>query len=261
MLECTDTETPVTDPTSRPNLPVAGAATRSAPAAERTMTRRPGRRPAGRRLFALALLGAVAAALFSLGTAGPARAQTQQTAPPPAGLARATLAGGCFWCMEAPFDKLDGVVSTTSGYIGGSVKNPSYEAVSSGSTGHTEAVEIVYDPKKVDFEKLLSVFWVNIDPTVKDRQFCDRGSQYRPEIFYHDDEQKRLAEASRTALEKTKPFKAPIVVDITPASAFYAAEDYHQDYYVKNPIRYRYYRGGCGRDDRLKELWGDKAGS
>ena len=178
----------------------------------------------------------------------------------PSGLARATLAGGCFWCMEAPFDKLDGVISTTSGYIGGKTKNPTYQEVSAGACGHTEAVDIVYDPKKVTFAKLLEVFWVNIDPTVKTRQFCDQGSQYRPEIFYHNADQKREAEASKAALSKSKPFKADIVVDITAASDFWAAEDYHQDYYKKNPLRYKYYRNGCGRDARLKELWGEKAG-
>ena len=177
----------------------------------------------------------------------------------PAGLAKATFAGGCFWCMEPPFDKLDGVVSTTSGYVGGKKVNPTYEEVSAGSTGHTEAVEIVYDPKKVSFEKLLNVFWHNIDPTDKRGQFCDRGSQYRPELFVHDAEQRKLAEASKAALMKSKLFRADIVVDITEASTFYAAEEYHQDYYKKNPIRYAYYRNGCGRDARLETLWGKSA--
>ncbi len=168
----------------------------------------------------------------------------------------ATFAGGCFWCMESPFDKLQGVISTTSGYTGGHTKNPTYKQTSSGSTGHTEAVQIVYDPEQVNYEKLLDVFWHNIDPTTPNQQFCDRGNQYRSEIFYHDDEQKRLAEASKSALEKNKLFKAPIVTQITQASTFYAAEDYHQDYYKKNPLRYQYYRYGCGRDARLEELWG-----
>lgn len=168
----------------------------------------------------------------------------------------ATFAGGCFWCMEGPFDKLTGVISTTSGYTGGHTKNPTYKQTSSGKTGHTEAVQIVYDPTQVSYEKLLDVFWRNIDPTTPDQQFCDRGNQYRSEIFYHDDEQKRLAEASKSALEKNKPFKNPIVTQINMASTFYAAEDYHQDYYIKNPIRYKYYRYGCGRDKRLEELWG-----
>ena len=172
----------------------------------------------------------------------------------------AVFAGGCFWCMEGPFDALDGVISTTSGYTGGTKKDPTYQEVSAGRTGHTEAVQIVYDPAKVTYEKLLDVFWHNIDPTVKDRQFCDSGSQYRSGIFVVDDAQKKAADASKAALDKSKPFKAAIVTEITAASTFYAAEDYHQDYYLKNPVRYRFYRQGCGRDARLKELWGDKAG-
>jgi len=168
----------------------------------------------------------------------------------------ATFAGGCFWCMEDPFDKLQGVISTTSGYTGGHTKNPTYKQTSTGKTGHTEAVQIVYDPEQVSYEKLLDVFWHNIDPTTSDQQFCDRGNQYRSEIFYHDDEQKHLAESSKAALDKNKPFKEPIVTQVSKASTFYAAEDYHQDYYKKNPIRYRYYRHGCGRDKRLDQLWG-----
>jgi peptide-methionine (S)-S-oxide reductase len=203
----------------------------------------------------------IAAGLVFLGVltlGGVAQAQ-KPTGPAPAGLAKATFAGGCFWCMEAPFDKLDGVLSTTSGYIGGKKVNPTYQEVSAGTTGHTEAVEIVYDPKKVSFEKLLEVFWRNIDPTDKAGQFCDRGSQYRPELFVHDAEQRKLAETSKTALMKSKPFRGDIAVDITEASVFYAAEDYHQDYYKKNPIRYSYYRNGCGRDARLETLWGKQA--
>ncbi len=180
-----------------------------------------------------------------------------QTASAP--LAKATFAGGCFWCVEADFDKVDGVISTTSGYIGGKVANPTYAQVSGGGTGHTEAVEIVYDPRKVSYQKLLEVFWVNVDPTVKDRQFCDVGSQYRTGIFVHDETQRRAAEASKAALEKTKPFKASILTPIETATTFYPAESYHQDYYQKNPIRYTFYRTGCGRDARLKELWGDAA--
>lgn len=174
-------------------------------------------------------------------------------------LAKATFAGGCFWCVEADFDKVEGVVSTTSGYIGGRLPRPTYEQVSAGATGHTEAVEVVFDPRKVSYEKLLEVFWVNVDPTVKDRQFCDVGSQYRTGIFVHDEAQRRDAEASKAALEKSKPFKAAIVTPIEMATTFYPAEEYHQDYYRKNPVRYRFYRTGCGRDARLKELWGDKA--
>jgi len=171
----------------------------------------------------------------------------------------ATFAGGCFWCMEGPFDKLQGVISTTSGYTGGHTKNPTYKQTSTGRTGHTEAVQIVYDPEQVSYEKLLDVFWHNIDPTTPDQQFCDRGSQYRSEIFYHNDEQKQLAEASKAALNKNKPFREPIVTQVSKASTFYAAEDYHQDYYRKNPIRYRYYRHGCGRDKRLEQLWGESS--
>ena len=169
----------------------------------------------------------------------------------------ATFAGGCFWCMEPPFDKLEGVISTTSGYTGGQKKDPTYQEVSAGSTGHAEAVQIVYDPMKISYESLLRVFWHNVDPTTKDRQFCDEGNQYRPAIFYHTDEQKRLAEASKEELEKTKAFAAAIVTEITGASVFYPAEDYHQDYYLKNPVRYQYYRYSCGRDQRLETLWGE----
>jgi peptide-methionine (S)-S-oxide reductase len=186
-------------------------------------------------------------------------AAAAQPAVPP-GQAVATFAGGCFWCMEPPFDGLPGVTATISGYTGGRKVNPSYEEVSSGTTGHAEAVQVIYDPKKVSYEKLLEVFWVNIDPTVKDRQFCDSGSQYRTGIFYHDDAQRKAAEASRAQVEKSKPFKEPIVTPIEMAGAFYPAEDYHQDYYKKNPVRYKFYRNGCGRDARLKQLWGDKAG-
>jgi len=174
----------------------------------------------------------------------------------PSGLAKATFAAGCFWCAEEAMDKVPGVISTTSGYMGGSKKNPTYEEVSSGATGHTEALQVVYDPTKVSYERLLEQFWVNHDPTVKDRQFCDSGSQYRPSIFWHDEEQKRLAEASKARWDKDKPFKQPIVTPIAKASEFWAAEDYHQDYYKKNPVRYKFYVTGCGRYARLDELWG-----
>jgi len=159
--------------------------------------------------------------------------------------------------MEAPFDKLDGVLATTSGYIGGTKTNPSYEEVSSGGTGHAEAVQVLYDPKKISYEKLLEVFWRNVDPTVKDRQFCDVGTQYRTGIFVHDDGQRRAADASKAAIEKSKPFKDAIVTPIVAATEFWPAEEYHQDYYLKNPVRYGYYRTGCGRDARLKQLWGN----
>lgn len=180
-----------------------------------------------------------------------------QTAPKPgSGLAVATFAGGCFWCMEPPYDVLPGVVSTTSGYIGGTTANPTYEEVSRGTTGHTEAVQVVYDPRKVSYEKLLEVFWRNIDPTTPNAQFCDHGSQYRSGIFTHGEEQFRLAKESRARLERSKPFREPIVTEITPATTFYRAEEYHQDYYKKNPLRYKFYRSGCGRDARLEQLWG-----
>jgi len=175
---------------------------------------------------------------------------------PVAGQAVATFAGGCFWCMEPPYDALPGVLSTTSGYMGGSKSNPTYEEVSSGRTGHAEAVQVVYDPKKVTYARLLEVFWENVDPTVVDRQFCDIGNQYRTAIFYRGEEQRRLAEASKEALMKTKPFKEDIVTPVVPAGEFWPAEEYHQDYYMKNPLRYRFYRTGCGRDARLKQLWG-----
>jgi len=173
---------------------------------------------------------------------------------------KATFAGGCFWCMEQPFDMIPGVVSVTPGYTGGRKKNPTYEEVSAGGTGHAEAVQVVYDPAKVTYEKLLNVFWHNIDPTAKDRQFCDSGNQYRSAIFYHNEEQHRLSLQAKTQLEKNKTFREPVVTEIVKATEFYPAEEYHQRYYKKNPIRYKYYRTSCGRDRRLKELWGDAAG-
>lgn len=172
----------------------------------------------------------------------------------------ATFAGGCFWCMEGPFDRLDGVISTTSGYTGGDQKNPTYKEVSRGGTGHAEAVQIVYDPAKISYEELLRVFWHNIDPTNANGQFCDWGNQYRSEIFYHTAEQEELARQSLASLNETKPFAAPVVTRVTQAGRFYPAEDYHQDYYQKNPVRYKFYRYGCGRDKRLEELWGEDAG-
>jgi peptide-methionine (S)-S-oxide reductase len=173
---------------------------------------------------------------------------------------KATFAGGCFWCMEHPFDALPGVLSVTAGYTGGQKKNPTYQEVSAGGTGHAESVQIVYDASKVTYGKLLDVYWHNIDPTTKDRQFCDGGHQYRSAIFYQTEEQHKEALQSKAELEKTKPFKEPVVTEIVPAGEFYPAEDYHQHYYKKNPIRYHYYRNGCGRDQRLKDLWGKAAG-
>jgi len=195
----------------------------------------------------------------------PAAKPVAKAAAPAAVTAKAVFAGGCFWCMEPPFDKLNGVLATTSGYIGGSKNKPTYEEVSAGRTGHTEAVEVVYDPARVTYRQLLEVFWKNIDPLVKDRQFCDRGSQYRSGVFWLDEEQKKLAEESKAALTKgdafgsAKPagFKGGVVTEITRATQFWPAEEYHQDYYTKNPVRYAYYRNGCGRDARLKELWGE----
>ena len=171
-------------------------------------------------------------------------------------LERATFAAGCFWCTEEAFEKVPGVVSAVSGYTGGTVKNPSYEQVSSGRTGHTEAVQVTYDASKVSYETLLDTFWVNHDPTVTNRQFCDGGSQYRPAIFFHSEEQKRLAEASKTKWEKAKTFRQPLLTPIVPASDFYPAEEYHQDYYKKNALQYKFYVTGCGRYARLEDLWG-----
>lgn len=173
--------------------------------------------------------------------------------------ATALFAGGCFWSMESAFDKLPGVISATSGYTGGTKENPTYDEVSSDSTGHAEAVQIVYDPSKVTYAQLLQVYWHNVDPLTPNAQFCDHGSQYRSAIYFQDAEQQRLAEESKRQLEASGRFKKPIVTQLVAASTFYPAEDYHQDYAQKNPVRYRYYRSGCGRDVRLKELWGDDA--
>lgn len=171
-------------------------------------------------------------------------------------LAKATFAGGCFWCMEEVFEKVEGVVSVTSGYAGGQVTDPSYEQVSSGRTGHAESVEVVYDPGKVTYNTLLDVFWHNVDPITPNAQFCDHGTQYRSAILYHNEEQKRLAEKSKKAIEESNRFKEPIATQIVMASPFYPAEDYHQDFYKKNPIRYKFYKYNCGRAQRLEELWG-----
>ena len=171
-------------------------------------------------------------------------------------LAKATFAGGCFWCMQPAFDRVDGVKSTTVGYTGGHAKEPTYEEVSAGGTGHAESIQLSYDPKKVSYPQLLEVFWHNIDPLTANAQFCDHGTQYRSAIFYHNDEQKRLAEQSMKELDASGRFKKPIVTEIVAATEFYPAEDYHQEYYKKNPVRYKYYRFGCGRDRRLEELWG-----
>jgi peptide-methionine (S)-S-oxide reductase len=192
------------------------------------------------------------AALF-LVTLGAFAGAAAQTGPKQA---TATFAGGCFWCMEAPFDKLPGVASVTVGYTGGKKDQPTYHEVSAGTTGHTEAVQIVYDPSKVTYQKLVDIFWRNIDPLTANAQFCDHGSQYRSAIFYHDEEQKQVAEQSKAELEKSKRFDKPIVTEIAAAGKFWPAEDYHQHYYVKNPTSYKVYRFGCGRDRRLEQLWG-----
>ena len=204
---------------------------------------------------------AVAALAISAFVAFSTTAQTPAAkAALPANTAKAVFAGGCFWCVESDFDKVPGVLSTTSGYTGGTTANPTYEQVSGKGTGHAEAVEIVYDPQKVTYDRLVEYFWHTIDPTTKDQQFCDRGTPYRTAIFAQDAEQLKIARASKAALEKSKPFKDPVVTEVVLGTKFYPAEDYHQDYYLKNPVRYKYYRNGCGRDARLKDLWGDKAG-
>ena len=174
----------------------------------------------------------------------------------PSALTKAFFAGGCFWCMEEVFEKVPGVISVTSGYMGGRVENPSYEQVSGGGTGHAEAVEVSYDPQKISYAKLLDAFWRNVDPVTANAQFCDHGSQYRAVIFYQTDAEKRLAEESKRTIEQSKRFAQPIVTELVMASRFYPAEDYHQDFYKKNPIRYKFYKYNCGRAQRLEELWG-----
>jgi peptide-methionine (S)-S-oxide reductase len=206
-----------------------------------------------KRLLVPALTAAMALA------AGAVVAEQDSTATTQNGEALATFAGGCFWCMEPPYDKLDGVSATISGYIGGSTADPTYQEVSAGGTGHAEAVQVTYDPAKVSYEELLEVFWRNVDPLDAGGQFCDRGDQYRTGIFVHDDEQRRLAAASKQALVDSGRFDEPIVTEIEEAGTFYPAEDYHQDYYQKNPVRYKFYRWNCGRDARLAQLWGEQA--
>ncbi len=213
-------------------------------------------------LLGLLALCALPVLLLSQG-GGQANAQGAAAAHPPppaapAGLALATFAGGCFWCVEADFDKVPGVLKTISGYSDGQVVNPRYEAVASKSTGHAEVVQITFDPAKVSYEQLLKVYWRSIDPTTVDRQFCDAGSPYRTAVYTHGPEQAAAARASLAELQKTKPFPQPIVTQVKPAVAFYRAEDSHQDYHLKNPVRYAYYRSSCGRDARLARLWGAK---
>ena len=170
--------------------------------------------------------------------------------------AKAYFAGGCFWCMEEAFEKVDGVTAVVSGYMGGTVADPTYEEVSAGRTGHAESVEVTYDPTKVTYQKLLDAFWHNVDPLTPNAQFCDHGSQYRSAVFYSSNEEKRQAEESKAAIEQSKKFPSPIVTQLVPSSTFYPAEDHHQDYYKKNPLRYKYYKYGCGRAQRLEALWG-----
>jgi peptide-methionine (S)-S-oxide reductase len=196
-------------------------------------------------LLSCTFLSSVAIAAVQINFAPPAKTKN--------GMETAIFAGGCFWCTESDFDKVKGVISTTSGYTGGTVEDPSYEQVSAGGTGHAEAVMVIYDPKKVSYTDLLKVYWLSIDPLTPNQQFCDSGSQYRSAIFYLDESQKRQAEVYKASLEKRKIFKQP-----NAGAIFYPAEDYHQDYHTKNPIRYRYYRNGCGRDARLAQVWGKK---
>jgi len=203
-------------------------------------------------VLGLALAGALL-------VAGPAQAKEGAPATGVRRVEKATFAGGCFWCMEAPFDKLDGVVSVTVGYTGGRTVKPTYEEVSAGGSGHAESIEIVFDPAKIGYDKLLAVFWRNVDPTTPNRQFCDVGTQYRTAIFYHGEEQKRLAEATKKALEESRRLPGGIATEIVPAAAFWPAEEYHQHYYRRNPVRYKFYRYNCGRDRRLEELWGRDA--
>jgi peptide-methionine (S)-S-oxide reductase len=190
---------------------------------------------------------------------GIAATTAAQTAAPAPATAKAVFAGGCFWCVESDFDKVPGVLSTVSGYTGGRTKNPTYEQVSTKDTGHAEVVEIVFDPNKVSYSQLVEHFWRTIDPTTKDQQFCDQGNPYRSAIFALNAEQLKVAQNSKAALEKSKPFKEPVVTEVVLATTFYPAEDYHQDYYLKNPVRYKYYRTSCGRDARLQQLWGKPA--
>jgi len=203
--------------------------------------------------YAVLSIALVFGGLALSGVGGP---QAQDAASRPDSVARATFAGGCFWCMEPPFDAVPGVLSTTSGYAGGKIANPSYKQVSSGRTSHAEVIQVVYDPGKVAYERLLEVFWQNVDPTDGGGQFCDRGRQYRTAILYKGEAQKQAAEASKRRLEASGRLPKPILTEIVPLEAFYPAEDYHQDYYRKNPAHYKRYRSGCRRDRRLEQLWG-----
>lgn len=195
--------------------------------------------------------------MFAILLVGAWTVQSTSRAATDATPSKAYFAGGCFWCMEEAFEKVEGVLSATSGYMGGRVANPSYEEVSAGRTGHAESVEVVYDPSRVSYQKLLEAFWHNVDPLTPNAQFCDHGSQYRSAIFYQTDEEKRTSETSKQTLEQSKRFTEPIVTQIVQASQFYPAEEYHQDFYKKNPIRYKFYKYNCGRAQRLETLWGN----
>ena len=197
--------------------------------------------------------GLIAISLLSFALLASGPSSTVQAA---SASAKAYFAGGCFWCMEEAFEKVDGVTAVISGYMGGTVASPTYEEVSAGRTGHAESVEVTYDPTRVTYQKLLEAFWHNVDPLTPNAQFCDHGSQYRSAVFYSSDEEKRQAEESKAAIEQSKKFPSPIVTQLVPSSTFYPAEDYHQDYYKKNPLRYKYYKYGCGRAQRLEVLWG-----
>ena len=219
--------------------------------------RRSPQRPA---LMIALMLTLAACGAGQAGADAESAAGTSEAPPVPEGRAVATFAGGCFWCMEPPFDKVDGVESTTSGYTGGDDRHPTYKDVSAGRTHHAEAVRVVYDSGKVSYEELLYVFWRNIDPTTADRQFCDWGDQYRTAIYYHDEAQKAAADASKREVSEHGRLPAPVLTEIEPAGAFWVAEEYHQDFYDKSPLRYKSYRAGCGRDARLEQLWGNEAG-
>jgi len=203
-----------------------------------------------RRKAALSVLAVIVLLIGGWNIHSPSQAATDPT------FSKAYFAGGCFWCMEEAFEKVEGVLSASSGYMGGTVSNPSYEEVSAGRTGHAESIEVVYDPAKVSYQKLLDAFWHNVDPITPNAQFCDHGSQYRSAIFFQTDEEKRLSDTSKQTIEQARRFKEPIVTQIVMASQFYPAEEYHQDFYKKNPIRYKFYKYNCGRAQRLEDLWG-----
>jgi peptide-methionine (S)-S-oxide reductase len=210
-------------------------------------------------LVAVALIAAVLAAPILVAQQTPAPSAATAAGPPPEGLAVATFGSGCFWCTESDFDQVPGVVKTISGYMGGMTLNPTYREVSTGKTGHVEVLQVTYDPKVVSYDKLLDQFWHTTDIVDGGGQFCDRGNQYRPAIFAHTDEQFQLATAGKEALDKSGRFTAPVAVQISRTGEFTPAEDYHQDYYKNNALKYKIYRLGCGRDARLKQLWGGEA--